>query len=90
MFRLTEPQLSALECAGVFEGEDALARFIKDGRIEVTDESATLVCELSNHLDEIGNGNDLQDDEVRKWHRADARILSNLYSKMLRGMKEAA
>lgn len=84
MIRLTEAQISALECAGVFEGEDAMRSFITDDQILVTEESTRLVNELSNHLDEIGHGSDIRDEEVRKWHRRDARTLSNLYGKMLR------
>ena len=83
--RLTEAQYSAMECAGVFEGVDEpLARFISGHEIQVTEESQTLVCELSNHLDDLGNGRIETDQEKRKWYRNDARVLSNLFSKMLR------
>ena len=81
---LTEPQISALECAGVFEGDDTLARFIDGNFIDATDESATLVCELSNHLDTIGHGRDERDEAIRKWYRSDSRVLANLFTKMLR------
>lgn len=82
MIRLTEAQISALECAGVFEGEDPLAKFIKGVEIEATEESKTLVNDLSNHLDDLGNGKYETDEEKRKWYRRDARVLSNLFVKM--------
>lgn len=84
--KLTEAQRSALECAGVFEiaFNDPLAKFISGDQIQATPESTALVNELSNHLDDLGNGKDEADQEKRRWYRRDARCLSNLYGKMLK------
>ena len=80
---MTEAQLSALECAGVFEGVDEeLAKFVSGKQIQATDESVALVNELSNHLDSLGHGKDEPDPEKRKWYRRDAAVLSNLFTKM--------
>ena len=82
MIRLTEAQMTALECAGVFEGDDPLAKFIDGNKISATEESRTLINELSNHLDDLGNGRDELDADRRKWYRRDAATLSNLFVKM--------
>lgn len=82
--RLTDPQLTALECAGVFEGDDDLGirAHVSADRRRISPAAASAVCELSNGLDEAIRDQDSA--ERRAWYATDARVLANLYSKLLR------
>jgi len=82
--RLTSAQLTALECAGVFEGEDDLGirAHVSPDRRSIASAAASAVCELSNGLDDAIR--DQADAERRRWYATDSRVLANLYSKLLR------
>lgn len=89
LINMTAAQMSALECAGVFDGNDPLAAFINGNKIAVTAKSRELINELSNHLDSIGHSKDVQYKEIRRWKRYDARILSTLFRKMGQALTRA-
>lgn len=82
--RLTDPQLTALECAGVFEGDDDLGirAHVSPDRRRIAAAAASAVCQLSNDLDQAVR--DQADAERRRWYATDSRVLANLYSKLLR------
>jgi hypothetical protein len=83
--QITAAQMTALETAGIFEMADddelALVEAISGGHIVATEHTARLICDLSNNADELAR--ELAGEQAT-WARTDARVLANLYGKMLR------
>lgn len=87
--RLTDAQITALESAGIFEepmteSEVCLVSSIRGRYIffnNNVEQIARIICDISNDLDSLavtGFG------DSAKWARVDARVLSNLYMKLIR------
>src|SRR5262245_14663940 len=87
--RVTEAQLTALQCAGIFEapeGDEVLVVEALRGRVldlaAGPARIAAVINDLSNAADE--RLRDEADAERAAWARSDARALANLYSKILK------
>ena len=90
VFKLTEAQMTALETAGIFDcphGDDEIALFNAiDGSKLVTDDPeymACIVCDLSNHADELAEI-EFRGDDRAAMYRKDSRVLANLMAKLRR------
>ena len=85
--RLTDPQLTALDTAGIFdcpdEEHEPLVAAIKGDRLTVTDPEAfaRIVCDLSNHADALAQ--EFNDDRAAMYAK-DSRVLCNLMCKIRR------
>lgn len=89
--KLTEAQLTALDCAGIYEAPQSDVEFLLAGSIQGRRlilggrraEIARAICDLSNGNDDMARGRDVSGEQAA-WARSDSRVLSALYAKILR------